>query len=139
MYRLDFAALFCAMAAATAGQAAETSLLLSEFGASTAAELQASADGQPRNKPYRLTLSLVPVRYPEANRFGPGFSSVSRVSPAVDAQPEVAWAGGDSATRYVDGARAAWLPLLRFETKGERLEFKPRRHSLSIQWTKALD
>jgi len=136
MRYLGFGLLLLGMAVAT--QAAEPGNALSpgHLDLLTVQPQQFDADGLARARPYRLTLSLVPVRPDDSTSFGPGFSYPSRLSPVVETQKEVAWATRSNST-FLDGARAAWLPLLRLETKGERLEIKPRRHSLSIQWNKA--
>jgi len=125
------------MAVATPAAEPEKSLLPANLDLLTLQAQPLDADGSARTKAYRLTLSLVPERAPDSAAFGPGFSYPSRLSPAVEPQKDVAWATSGNSAGYLDGARAAWLPLLRLETKGERLEIKPRRHSLSMQWTKA--
>lgn len=95
--------------------------------------VQFDADGRLRNTPYRLSLSLVPIR--PANAFEPGFATAARAM-AIDERPGN-WLGRDSRTLWADSEGPSLAPMLRLETKGERLELKPRRHSLSIQWRKA--
>lgn len=93
-------------------------------------------DGLPKVKDYQLTLSIVPIRPAGVASFGAGFNSASRLHPVVD-QP-VAWATNNYWGRFFDNDSSASTPLLRLESKNERLEIRPRRHSLSIQWSMTL-
>lgn len=89
-----------------------------------------------RTTSYRLTLSIVPIHSASAMPFGAGFGSTSILPPVVE--PPIAGATRTRLTRFFDSGSPSVLPLLRLESKGERLEIRPRRHSLSIQWSKTL-
>lgn len=91
-----------------------------------------------RTTSYRLTLSIVPIHSASAVPFGAGFGGTSILPPVIE--PPIAGATRTHLTRFFDrgSPSPAMLPLLRLESKGERLEIKPRRHSLSIQWSKTL-
>ncbi|MBI3525763.1 MAG: hypothetical protein HY066_14795 [Betaproteobacteria bacterium] len=89
-----------------------------------------------RTTAYRLTLNIAPVHAAGAMPIGAGPGGIPGLLPV--AEPQIARASRSHMTRFFDGGSPAILPLLRLESKGERFEIKPRRHALSIQWSKAL-
>lgn len=99
---------------------------------------QFKTDGQFRTTSYRLTLSIVPTHSTNAMSFGSGFGSTSRLPPVAEREKHIIWAGNARMPGFFESGKASMLPQLRLESKGERLELKPRRHSLSIQWSKTL-
>ena len=92
------------------------------------------AAGPTHTRPYRLIMSIVPVSAVETHPFGRNGDSTSRLTIAIAAKQETEWKTSYNATRFGDSARASLLSVLRFESRGERIEIKPRRHSLSIAW-----
>lgn len=96
---------------------------------------QFNMDGLVRAKPYRLSLSIVPIYSSFNAPFGPGLSRASQLPPVAESHN--AWATTNNWEQFFDKDHPSSLPLLRLESKGERLEIKPRRHSVSIQWSKA--
>lgn len=84
--------------------------------------------------PYRLSLSVVPTPPQEISPFGAEFDSTSRLPAAIERQKEIAWVANTNRTGIFGRERTSLLPLLRFESKVERLEVRPRRHSLSVEW-----
>lgn len=99
---------------------------------------QFNLDGPVRARSYRLSLSIVPVRTTNNTPFGSAHNSAYQVPPMAERGKEIAWATDDSRKHFFGGQHSISVPLLRLETKGERLELRPRRNSLSIQWTKTL-
>ena len=93
--------------------------------------MQFGNDAAVRDPPYRLSLSLVPPRPSNGEPFAPGFAAANIYAPIV--APQIPAASSDN--RF--SGSTSWSPLLRLDTKGERLELKPRRHSLSLQWNKS--
>ena len=88
-----------------------------------------------RSNTYRLTLGLVPARSADMLFLGLGAGGVQRALAA--GERPIAGTVLASRARFLDGDGASLLPLLSLEAKGERLEFKPRRHSLAVQWRKS--
>ena len=136
MCSLGFGLMLLGMAVATYAAEPEDSRLLRSLDWLTVQAAQFDADGAAHSVPYRLTLSLVPVRSTDISHPGSALSETSRSFPIAKPQREVDWATNDNMTRSLDGDRASWLLLLRLEAKGERIEFKPRRHALWLQWNK---
>lgn len=100
--------------------------------------LQFNTDGMARSASYRLSLHIVPIRSTAGSPYASGFSTVSPLPSIAEGQKDVAWANGAHLTKYFDRSSPLVRPLLRLESNGERFEIRPRRHSLSIHWSKAL-
>ncbi len=103
---------------------------------STIQIVQLTPDKLFRTKPYLLILSLVPVQSTNNATFESKFGGPSRLPEVSEKQKEIVWTAKATCIDAFGGCRTSLLPLLRLETKGERLEIKPRRHSLSINWRK---
>lgn len=99
--------------------------------------IQIIPDGRIRTTPYRLILSIVPIQSADTSYFVPGFGSPSRSPAVIEKHKEIAWTASARCTEVFGSCRTSLLPLLRFESKGERIEIRPRRHALSIEWKKA--
>lgn len=99
--------------------------------------VQFEANGLARTALYRLTLSIVPIRSVDTGSFGSELGSTPRLTTVTERQKEIAWAPNANWTKFVGGDGSSWSPSMRLETKGERLDIRPRRHSLSIIWHKA--
>lgn len=136
MCRLGLGLLLLVMAVATNATELEDSVFFRHPDLLTVQIVQLDTDGLVRAKPYRLSLSIVPIHSADNMPIGSGSSNLSRLHPVVE-QP-VAWATTDNLSRFFDRDHASSSPLLRLESKGQRLEIRPRRHSVSIQWTKTL-
>jgi hypothetical protein len=100
--------------------------------------VQFDSAGQERVKPYRLILSVVPIPSADTSSFGPRFGSASQLPAVIERQKEISWVANTNRTDVFGKDRASLLPLLRLESKDERLEIRPRRHSLSIEWRMAI-
>ena len=100
--------------------------------------VQFDSAGRERATPYRFILSVVPIPAEDPSSFGPGVGSTSRLPAVIERQKEIAWAVNTNRTGVFASDRASLLPLLRLESKEERLEIRPRRHSLSIEWRMAI-
>lgn len=99
--------------------------------------VQFDSDGLVRAAPYRLTLSIVPIASSDTAPFGPRFGSTSRLPAAIERQKEIAWAENSNLTKILGSDGTSLSPRLRLESNGQRLEIRPRRHSLAIAWSKA--
>lgn len=99
---------------------------------------QFDLDGAVHSRSYRLSLSIVPVRAADTTYYGSGLNSAYRVPTVAEPGKEIAWAANSNRSRYLGSDYSTSVPLLRLETKGERLEIRPRRNSISIQWIKTL-
>ena len=96
--------------------------------------MQFDTAGLVRPSPYRLSLGIVPIRSANNAFLEPGIGAALRPVPLVERN--AVWASNDNRSRLID-SELGLGPLLRLETKGERLELKPRRHSFSVQWHKS--
>lgn len=101
--------------------------------------VQSDARGLVRPTPYRLTLSIVPIRAADTVTYGFGPTSASVLNSAVERQRDIAGSSVTNRTQFFDVGRASLPPLLRLESNGERLEIRPRRRSVSVQWSKTFD
>ena len=135
MRRFGFGLLLLGMALMAQAAAPENSLSFRHPDLLTVQIVQLDIDGFVRPKPYRLSLSIVPIHSADDMRFGSVSNSSSRLAPIVERPTN--WATTDNLSRFIDRDHGASSALLRLETKGERIEIRPRRHSLSIQWRKS--
>ena len=101
--------------------------------------VQFDSAGQERATPYRFILSVAPTPSGDATPFGSGFDSTSRLPVASERHKEISWVEKTNRAEVFGRDRASLLPLLRFESKGERLEIRPQRHALSIKWRMTFD
>lgn len=86
--------------------------------------------------PYQLKTDVVPVR-PE-NAAKSGGSNTLRLRLVTRQKEESVWPT-NSRWQISSGDRTSLSPVLHFESKGERIEIKPRRHSVWVVWRKGFD
>lgn len=67
-----------------------------------------------------------------------GISNTSRLYLVAEPKKEAVWSANARWQITPDNGRASLSPLLRFESKGGRIDIKPRRHSVWFEWRKAL-
>lgn len=91
--------------------------------------------------PYRLNTHLVLDRSENAAAVGSVFSNTPRLHLVAEPGREALWPTNASWQITSDSDRDAGhvslAPVLRFESKGEQIEIKPRRKSIWIVWRKA--
>jgi len=132
-----FEILLMGMAVAAHAAAPENSSFFSTPDLPTVDIVQFEANGPARTALYRLTLSIVPTRSVDTGPFGSELGSTPRLTPVIERPKEIAWAASANRMKFGGSDGSSWSPSMRFESKGERLEIRPRRHSLSINWHKA--
>jgi hypothetical protein len=124
------------MAAAVHAGPAEEALFVPDLDLFTTPTVQFDVHGLTRATHYRLTGGIVPVNANDAP-FGLGLNGASRALPAVERHKDIAWTS-TSNTGLFNSDRTSLAVQLRLESKGERLELIPRRHSVWILWRKEL-
>lgn len=87
--------------------------------------------------PYQFNTSVVLIRSEDSAPVGSGFSNTPRLHLVAEPKRETLWPTSARWQITSDSDRISLLPLLRFESKGERIEIKPRRHSIWVVWRKA--
>ena len=138
MCRWGLGLMLLGMAVATDAAEPEAGGWVDEFELLTIQAAPRVSEGVAQTIPYRLSIRLIPGHVPDTAHFGAAASGAARLLPGAKPERDVSAATTASQARFVDGERTPWLLLLRLETRGERLEFKPLRHSLWLQWTRTL-
>jgi len=88
--------------------------------------------------PYRINTSIV-LTGPENNApAGSVFSNAPQLHILVESKQEGIFSAYERWKMTSDSDRVSFLPILRLESKGEWIEIKPRRHSIWVEWRKAL-
>jgi len=89
--------------------------------------------------PYRFKTDVVFARPDNATPAGSGgLSNTLRLRLVTKPKEEVVWPT-NSRWQISNSDRASLSPVLHFESKGERIEIKPRHHSIWVVWRKALN
>lgn len=136
MRRLCFGlVLFGLTAVVTHAALSEEGIFVSRFDLLTIQPVHADTA---RPVPYRFSASVVLTNAPDNVPGGLEFGSISRLPPATEPKKETVWATNARWQLISGGEHVSLSPLLRFAWKGERLEIKPRRHSVWVEWRKAL-
>lgn len=134
MCRLGFGLALLVMAVAANAAEWENGVFFRQPDLLTVHIAQFDFGGLARAQPYRLSLSIVPIYSAVNVTFGSGLNHTSQLPPVTESRN--AWATTNNWGQFFDKDHPSSLPLLRLESKGERFEIKPRRHSVSIQWSK---
>ena len=138
MRRLVFGLVLMGMVVAAQAAQPESGVFAPQLDLLTVQPAQFDADRLVRASHYRFTASIVLIHPADAAPFGLGFNSTSRLAPAAEPQKETAWATNGDWTRFFDSDRSSLSPRLRFESKGQQFEIRPRTHSVWVQWKKDL-
>ncbi len=86
---------------------------------------------------YRLSTSIALSRSEVATPFGSEFGNFPERSIAIDPQKNTALTANPT-WQFTPGGGSVFLSsLLRFESKTDRIEIKPKRHSISFTWRKS--
>jgi hypothetical protein len=93
-------------------------------------------DGLPRLAHYRFSASVVLTHAADVGPPTYGSNSPVLANSAIELQQEAVWARSSSWQLISSGDRPSLSPLLRIESKDEKLEVTPRRHSVRIEWRK---
>lgn len=88
--------------------------------------------------PYRLSAGVAFTRSEDAAPVGPVFNSTPRPHFVAEPKQEAIWPTNARWQFASDGDRVSLSPLLRFGSKEERIEIKPRRHSIWFVWRKEI-
>lgn len=88
--------------------------------------------------PYRFKTDVVLARPDNATPAGSGLSNTLRLRLVTKPKEEVVWPA-NSRWQISNSDRASLSPVLHFESKGERIEIKPRHHSIWVVWHKAFN
>jgi len=86
---------------------------------------------------YRLNANVALTRSAETAPIGSGFSNAPQLRLIAEPKKETVWPIHTHWQVTSDSDRASLSPLLRFESKGDRIEIKPRRHSVWVGWRRA--
>lgn len=85
--------------------------------------------------PYRFNASITLARL--ADVAGSELGNTPRLHIVAAPQKEIIWSTNSRWQVTPDSDRVSLSPVLRFESKGERVEIKPRRNSIWVGWRKA--
>ncbi|OGS99893.1 MAG: hypothetical protein A3F73_11320 [Gallionellales bacterium RIFCSPLOWO2_12_FULL_59_22] len=88
--------------------------------------------------PYRSKTDNVVGRTGSTAVFESGLGNTLQPHLAANLEEESVWSA-NSPWQISNSERSASSPVLRFESKGKRIEIKPRRHSIWVLWRKALN
>ena len=135
-YRLGLGLFLVGLTVATHAAQPEQDLFAPHLDLLKIQPVHADTDGLPRLAHYRFSASVVLTHAADVGP--PNYSSNSLVlaNAASEPQPEAVWARSGGWQLISGGDRPSLSPLLRIESKDEKLEVTPRRHSLRIEWRK---
>lgn len=134
MFRMCFGLVFAGMAvAAHTAQSAEGSFardldILS---------IQRVPSGTDWLFPYQVRADIVLARPENIAPVRSGFSNTLRLGLVAEPKEETAWSTNARWQIAPGSDRTSLSPILHLESKGDRLEIKPRRNSISVVWRKA--
>ena len=91
--------------------------------------------------PYRINTHFMLARSEDAAPVGSVFSNTPKLHFVAEPKRETLWPTNErwqlTSGSDHDAGRISLAPVLRFESKGEQIEIKPRRKSIWIVWRKA--
>lgn len=93
--------------------------------------------GADRLFPYRLNLKVAFTRAAKNAPFGSGFGNTPMLEHIADPAKETIWPTNALWQFTPDNAPVSLRTLLRFDSKDERFDIKPKRHSFSVEWRKS--
>jgi hypothetical protein len=132
--RLCFGLIFAGMAIAAHTAQSEENPFAPELEILTIQPVRASTDWP---FTYRLDTSIALTRSEDNAPVGSGASNTPRLHIIAEPKKEAAWSKKAHWQISPDNNNASLSPILRFESKGERFEIKPQRHSIWVRWHKA--
>ncbi|MDH4216143.1 MAG: hypothetical protein OEV23_04510 [Gallionella sp.] len=87
--------------------------------------------------PFKLKLDIVLGRTWKSTTAQAGSSNILQLGLSAEPKENAAWPTNALMQVAPSNERASLSPVMRFESKGERIEIKPRRSSISFVWCKA--
>lgn len=134
MLRMCFGLVFVGLAVAAHTAQSEESSFAPDLDILTVQPVRSDTDSL---LPYRLNMNIALTRSADTTPAGSGFSNAPRLHLIAEPKKETAWSTDARWKTTPDSDRISLSPLLRFDSKGERIEIKPRRHSVWVGWRKA--
>lgn len=135
MFRICFGLAFVGLAVAAHTAQSEESSFAPDLDILTIQPVRSDADSL---LPYRLNMNIALTRSVDTAPIGSGFSNnAPRLHLIAEPKKEAAWSTAARWQVTHDSDSISLSPLLRFESKGERFEIKPQRHSVWVRWRKA--
>lgn len=101
------------------------------------ATIQSAISNTGAQHAYRLSTGIALTRSEIASPFGSQFGNPPGRNDVIDPQKNAAWTTNPSWQFSPGGGSAFLSSLLRFESKADRIEIKPKRHSISFIWRKS--
>ena len=133
MLRACFGLIFVGLAVAAHTAQSEESPFAPDLDILTIQPVRANGD----LLPYRFNASITLTRSADAAPASSGFGNTPRLHAVAEPGKETVWSTNSRWQVTPGSDRASLSPALRFESKEERVEIKPRRHSIWIGWRKA--
>lgn len=133
LLRMCFGLVFVGLAVATHTAWSEESPFAPDLDVLTIQPVRAKGD----LLPYRFNTSITLTHPTDITPAGSGFGNTPRLHIVVEPKKEVAWSVNSHWQVTQGSDRISLSPVLRFESKDERIEVKPRRNSIWVGWRKA--
>lgn len=133
MLRICVGLIFVGLAVAAHTAQSEESPFAPDLDILTIQPVRANND---RLLPYQFNASITLTRSEDIVPAGSGFGNTPRLHIIAEPKKEAIWSVNSRWQVTPDSDRISLSPVLRFESKGERLEIKPRRNSIWVGWRK---
>lgn len=133
MIRMCFGLVFVCLAVVAHTAQSEEISFAPDMDILTIRTVSAGAD---RIFPYRFNANIALIRSTDAVPAVSVFSNTPRLYIVAEPKREITWPTNAQWQIASDSNRVLLSPTLRFESKGERFEIKPRRHSIWAGWRK---
>jgi len=133
MLRMCFGLVFVGLAVAAHTAQSEESSFASDLEILTIQPVRSDAVWP---HPYRISMNIALTRSADTTPIGSGLSYTPRLHPVANPKKETTWPTNARWQIARNSDRISLSPLLRFESEGERIEIKPRRHSFQVVWRK---
>ncbi|MFA6971986.1 MAG: hypothetical protein WC208_11375 [Gallionella sp.] len=132
--RMCFSLVFAVLIAASHTALSEENFLAPVLNVATIQSVIADTDSQ---RTYRLSANIALTRSEVSTPFGSEFGYFPERSIVIDPQKNTAWTANPTWQFSPGGGSVFLSSLLRFESKADRIEIKPKRHSISFIWRKS--
>lgn len=134
MLRMCFGLVFVGLSVAAHTAQSEESSLTPNVDILTIQPMRSGAD---RLFPYRLNMNIALTSSANAAPVGSVSSNTPQLHIVAEQKKEALWSTSSRWQITPDNERISLSPVLRFESKENRVEIKPRRHSVWVGWHKA--
>ncbi|MFA6972711.1 MAG: hypothetical protein WC208_15110 [Gallionella sp.] len=132
--RMCFGLVFAALVIASHAARSEENFLAPAMNVATIQSAISTTDPQ---RDYRLSASLVFTRSEDSPAAWSGFGNPAGRSNIIDPQKDTAWPANPAWQLSPGNVTFSLSSLLRFESKTDRIELKPKRHSIALIWRKS--